>query len=372
MNGPFGVAVDKNGTLWVADNGNNRVLRFNNAAAKPAFAINADGVLGQPDYSTKTILTPPTQASMSGPRALTVDADGTLWVADFGNNRVLRFDTAASAINGGNADGVLGAPGFTVNFGGVTTQYAMNGPDGVAADAAGHLWVSDYNNNRVLRFDDAANLSNGALASSVLGQSTFLASAAPASPTASTMNHPTGVATDASGALWVSDGLNSRVLRFANAASLGNAAGASTALGQPDLVTNGAHTTQDGISAAFGIWVDSSDALWVADTLNHRVLHYTPQTVTAPAAAAVTLKISGRKKLTTAAKKIIIKGTASCADGIARIEYRVGKKGGFHIATGTASWSFKAKLNPGKNLITIHAIGTTGKSSAAVVIVKRD
>jgi sugar lactone lactonase YvrE len=369
MSAPFGVAVDQNGTLWVADSGNNRVLRFDNAAAKPAFAINADGVLGQPDLSTKTVLTPPTQASMNGPRAVTVDANDTLWVTDFSNNRVLRFDGAAGVINGANADGVLGAPSFTVNFGGVTTQYAMNGPDGIATDSSGHLWVADFNNSRVLRFDDAANLPNGALAASVLGQPDFLTSTASAVPTAASLNHPTGLAMSADDSLWVSDGLNSRVLRFDNAAKKASDAGANSVLGQVDFVTKGSTTTQTGIAAAFGLALDATGALWVADTLNHRILHYTPKTKTVTSTiAGVILSVSGKKKILTSSAKIVIKGSAACADGVARVEYRIGSKGAFKAATGTTTWHFTAKLKLDANAVSVRAISTKGAVSAPATL----
>jgi hypothetical protein len=117
--------------------------------------------------------------------------------------------------------------------------------------------------------------------------------------------------------------------------------------------------------------VDASGGLWVSDTLNHRVLHYTPQPVPATSAAAVALSVTGKTKISTHASAITIKGTASCADGIARVEYRIGKKGGFRTAAGTTAWSFKAKLSPGKNTISIRAVGKTGASAARFVVVKR-
>jgi len=368
MDSPFGLAIDKNGTLWVADATNNRVLRFDGASAKANAAVNADGVLGQPDFSTKAILTPPTQASMSSPRAVAVDANGVLWVADFGNNRVLRFDDAATAINGANADGVLGEPGFTINFGGVATQYAMHGPDGLTVDAAGHLWVADYTNNRVLRFDDAANLSNGALASHVLGQPDFTTSAALSTPTAASLNHPAGLAFDSNGALWISDALNSRILRFDGAVKKGDYAAANAVLGQVDFVTKGATVTATGIAAAFGLTIDPAGALWAADTLNHRVLPYTPKAIPAAPVASITVTLSGKKKITTTAAKVVIKGSAACSAGVARVEYRVGKKGGYKVAAGTTAWTFKAKILPGKNTISIHAISLKGVTSAPVVV----
>ncbi len=77
----------------------------------------ADGVLGQANFSTAANPNPPDATSMNQPFGVAVDANGTLWVSDSWNYRVLRFDNAAAKANGAAADGVLGVPLFTVNTG---------------------------------------------------------------------------------------------------------------------------------------------------------------------------------------------------------------------------------------------------------------
>jgi len=93
-------------------------------------------------------------------------------VADFDNSRVLRFDNAASKANGAAADGVLGQTNFT------TVMPTPLRRDGSALDVAvdnttGRLYISELGNNRVLVFNAAAGLANGANASFVLGQTNF-------------------------------------------------------------------------------------------------------------------------------------------------------------------------------------------------------
>ena len=107
---PQGVAVEPtSGAVFVADTEAHRVLRFGALASLTNGAV-AEGVLGQPDLLDAT---PGTSArGMNGPTDLAVDRDGTLWVVDAGNQRVLRFDTAASKSNGAPADGVLGQSDF--------------------------------------------------------------------------------------------------------------------------------------------------------------------------------------------------------------------------------------------------------------------
>lgn len=68
---------------------------------------------------------------------------------------------------------MLGQPDFISNTFATATASVMFAPCGIALDSAGRLWVADYNNSRVLRFDSAAGKPNGAAADGVLGQSDF-------------------------------------------------------------------------------------------------------------------------------------------------------------------------------------------------------
>jgi hypothetical protein len=128
-------------------------------------------VLGQTNFTSSTVAT--TASGMNQPTGLAVDpTSGKVFVVDYSNDRVLRFASGAALLAGAAAEAVLGQPNFTSHdFG--TTASLMSLPFGVAADSAGRLWVSDFNNNRVLRFDGAASKPNGASADGVLGQSNF-------------------------------------------------------------------------------------------------------------------------------------------------------------------------------------------------------
>jgi len=273
MDGPCGLALDSSGRLWVADTGNNRVLRFDNALTKANGAA-ADGVLGQSDFINSAPAS--TQSGMSGPAAVCVDYAGTLWVADATNNRVLRFASAALKANGANADGVLGQPSFTSNS--ITipaTASGMNQPSGLCADSSGHLWVADTNDARVLRFDNAATEadSDGAPADHVLGQTSLAAGSS--GTTAQLLSSPMNIDIDSTGLLAVSDKNNKRCLLWANAASLGDGASATFVLGQTSFDVQGqggltANQIGDPRSARF----DAAGRLWIVDGSARRVLRF--------------------------------------------------------------------------------------------------
>jgi sugar lactone lactonase YvrE len=146
---PRGLWVDEAGRLWVAITFINRVMRFDDAAGKPNGA-SADAVLGQPDFTSSAAETSAT--GMDRPSGIAMDPSGRLYVGDSYNNRIIWFDNAAGKANGAAADGVLGQPDFTSAVGSAT-QDGMRLPWGLTFDRANNtLWVCDDGNHRVLRF----------------------------------------------------------------------------------------------------------------------------------------------------------------------------------------------------------------------------
>lgn len=85
-----GVEIDTNGNMWVADSGNNRVLRF------PAGSHTADMVIGQSTFTTKTFGTGLNQ--LYAPTAIRFTSDGKMLVADHSNNRIMIY--TAPFVNG--------------------------------------------------------------------------------------------------------------------------------------------------------------------------------------------------------------------------------------------------------------------------------
>jgi DNA-binding beta-propeller fold protein YncE len=271
LDGITGICVDLAGRLWVADSANNRVLRFDNAANKRSGAA-ADGVLGQTDFSSGS---PGNGANkFTDPTAVFVDAFGRLWVADTGNQRILRFDNAAWLRNGAPANGVLGQPDFVITTPGLSA-FKMNAPSAVFVDGSARLWVADSGNQRVVRFDQAEGKGNGAAANGVLGQPDFTTNTPGLSQV--TMSAPVGVTGDEDGRLYVSEARDSRVIWFDDAASKLNGAAADGVLGQANFTSKAAGANGESLSALIGqISYDAAgDALWVADGGNNRVLRFT-------------------------------------------------------------------------------------------------
>ncbi len=267
---PWGVFVDSAGRLWVADESNNRVLRFDHASTKSSGA-NADRVLGQPNFTSSDTHT--TRNGMSGPEGVFMDAGGRLWVSECNNSRVLRFNNAASLSYAANASGVLGQADFT-HVDTAITKNRMSCPFNMKVDAGGRLWVADTYNNRVLRFNNAASKPNGAYADGVLGQPGYTSAGSATSRNG--IYSPEDVAVDnATGRLYVTDDNNNRILAFNSAASLGNGANASYVLGQTVFTTNASGASAKMLNAPVGLFFDqAAKVLFATDFSNNRVLMY--------------------------------------------------------------------------------------------------
>ncbi len=269
-----GVIVDRSARpnrIYVYDGGNSRVLGFSRIgyckdgpeAGKPGTSdsdfpghgivkvesIGADLVIGQPTFdrtsanghgnfdtwperppaSATTLATMPIdQISLTegGSFAnMAVDGEGNLYVPDWWNNRVLRYnnpfetDTIADAVwgqkdflsngpNHGRGHGKPDASGLEL-----WSRYNEGFVGGVGLDSRGNLWITDNQNNRVLRFPyDKATKMAAKTADLVLGQPDFTSSVR--GNAMDEMSAPAAVRVDKDGVVYIADSLNNRVLVF--------------------------------------------------------------------------------------------------------------------------------------------------------------
>jgi hypothetical protein len=273
LNGPRALAV-YNGTLWVVDAGNYRVLRFDNAFSLTTNGPDANAVLGQKILTSNTAPSGTNDSSFANTiEGICLDTAGNLFVSDRGANRVLRFNNAAAKINGAKADGVLGQPGFTTTTG-VTTATGMNTPVALAAYGMS-IFVSANQNYRVTRFDNAASKANGAAADSVLGQPNF--TALNFGSAANQLPAPWGIAFDKEGTLYAVCNAIPRVSIFTNALNKTNGANADFVLGQTNWTTTTRSCTQSTFATlVHGVACDTvGNQLFVDDYNNHRIMVFT-------------------------------------------------------------------------------------------------
>lgn len=315
LNFPLSPYVDSLGHLYVADQRNHRVLGWKTAASLVT-GQPADIVLGQPDPEQNACNNGGlTAQSLCNPEGIVADALGNLWVGDTSNSRVLQYPAPFTLCGtppcaGEAATLVIGKANLTSNgcdAGGISATTLCN-PAGVAMDSAGDLYVTDFNDHRVLFYPHP--LTTGMAATQVFGQKGSFTSATCnlGGLSADTLCNPNGVSVDNSTGspnLWVADYSNNRVLTFLNpqappsggcpSPGTPGCAGDTTAdlvLGQgSSFITNSCRKfngSQDDLCNPGGVTVDFAGNVYVADDGNNRALFYLEPLATGALAGCAT------------------------------------------------------------------------------------
>ncbi len=280
LNSPTAVALDGAGNLYVADTANNRVRRIDAAGNITTVAgTGAQGYFGDGG--------PATSAWLRHPHGVALDGAGNLYVADTYNYRVRRIDAA------GNITTVAGtgAPGYSGD-GGPASAASFALPQGVAADGAGNVYVTDVHNHRVRRIDAAGNITTVA----GTGAPGYSGDGGPA--TAAQLNGPLYVAADAEGNVYVTDGHNHRVRRIDPGGVITTVAGT----GGPGYAGDDSSAREAWLANPLGIALDAAGNLYVADSGNHRVRRIDPTGIITTVAGNGVGGYSGDGGLATAAR----------------------------------------------------------------------
>lgn len=208
FNTPLGVAVDASGNVYVADSQNNKIRKVTSTGDVTTYAGD-----GYPDWSDDW----GDYAFFDNPSGIAVDGNGTVFVADSGNNAI-RFISVNRDVYT-----LAGYPWATGSTDATGMSARFNNPTGVAIDDAGLVFVADRDNHLIRKITYAGVVTTLA--------GTGSSGWADGAGTSAVFDHPTGIAVDGSGVLYVADYNNHRIR--SGALSTGPAfTGAATATGQ--------------------------------------------------------------------------------------------------------------------------------------------
>jgi sugar lactone lactonase YvrE len=199
---------------------------------------------------------PADQANLNGPDAIAVDARGALYIADALNQRIRRVD-ASGTITTLAGNGVSGSSGD----GGPATAAQLSNPWGAAVDKTGTIYFADSDNNRLRTIDATGRIATKA------GGSTAGFSGDGGPSQSARLSAPAGVAIDATGNIYIADTGNNRIRRIDVAGMITTVAGAGAAGSSGD----GGQAKLALLNGPLGIAVDSAGNFYIADEANSRI-----------------------------------------------------------------------------------------------------
>ena len=250
---PAAVAVDRAGNLYLADFGNSRILAVTATTGVVAYAAGT-GIDG---FSGDEGLA--TEAFLAFPTGVAVDGSGNLYFADCYNNRIRKVTAATGRITTVAGTGVRGFSGDE----GAATRAALSSPTSVAVDEVGNLFIADFYNSRIRKVMTATGV-----ITTVAGTGRWGFSGDGGAAASAALAYPHAVAVDGPGNLYIADFGNSRIRKVtAGTGVITTVAGA----GRWGFSGDGGPATRGSLASPRGVAVDRAGNLYIADTANSRI-----------------------------------------------------------------------------------------------------
>jgi uncharacterized protein (TIGR03437 family) len=245
LNDPAGVTVTSAGDVYFTDSRNRRIRR-----------VNANGIIatvaGSGNFKFSGDGGPATSAALNLPSSVAVDALGNLYIADTANHRVRKVTTSGVITTvAGN-----GTAGFSGD-GGPATAASLNAPYSVAVDGNGNIYIADTDNQRVRKVSPSGTITT------IAGGGENPGDGIPA--TSAQLDSPEGVAVDSPGNVYIATGTQVRKVSFAG--TISTLAGT----GEEGYSGDGGPATSARLNLAWGVDVDASGNVYIADLQNHRI-----------------------------------------------------------------------------------------------------
>jgi sugar lactone lactonase YvrE len=228
LNLPQGIHVDNSGNIYVADTYNYRIMKWAPDATNGTLVAGGNGQGAANNQ-------------LSNPNRVALDSSGNIYISDTGNNRIMKWEpdaTEGTLVAGGNGSG--GA-----NAGSDTNK--LDSPRGIHVDSSGNIYVSDYNNHRIMKW--APGASDGTLVAGGNGIGSEL----------NKTSNPTDVHVDPSGNIFITEvgtlSASARVVKWTPGAS----EGIKVAAGSDNR----------------GLDFNSAGKMYVSEKSNHKVMKWT-------------------------------------------------------------------------------------------------
>lgn len=248
--GAVPLAVDLGGNVYVADS-LSHTLRKVTPTGEVTTIAGSPGLAGTADGTGSA-------ARFNVPRAVVVDHDNNIILADSGNHTIRKITPT------GIVTTLAGTPGSSGSANGTGSAARFNTPRGLALDANGNVYIADTSNHTVRKMTPAGVVTT-------LAGTPGSAGSADGTGSAARFNTLRGLAVDGSGNVYVADLLNHTIRRITPAGVVTTVAGSATKSG----AVNGIGSTAR-FNNPYGLAIDTAGNLYVGDSLNHTIRKMIP------------------------------------------------------------------------------------------------
>jgi len=245
-----GIALDQAGNLYVADMDNGTIRKITHGGAVTTFAGKAGG-WGNTDGQGAA-------ASFGGVGTIAIDAAGNVFAAEFYNNAIRKITST------GLVTTFAGASGQAGSLDGRGTAAQFSGPNDIAADASGDVYVADFYNNTIRKITSEGIVSTIAGSPGKSGQTDGIGAVA-------RFSGPAGVAAGGDGCVYVTELNNHTVRKITPGGAVTTLAGMAGQAGYADGVGSAARFSQP-----WGIARDRNGNLYVCDSGNNSIRRISP------------------------------------------------------------------------------------------------
>jgi sugar lactone lactonase YvrE len=249
LHNPVDVAIDDAGNLYIADIYNNRVRKVSPSGIITTVAGNGEAGYvsdGGPAIATK----------LHHPHGLALDREGNLFISEWSGHRVRKVNRSG-IITTVAGNGIAGY----VSDGGPAIATRLQNPDGLVFDRQGNLYIAEYGNHRVRKVTPSGIITTFA----GNGTAGYVSDGGPA--IATRLHSPRRMAVDETGNVYISDSDNQRIRRVDPDGIITTVAGNGTA----GYVDDGGPAATTRIYQPQGVALDRAGNLYIADYSNQRV-----------------------------------------------------------------------------------------------------
>ena len=258
LNTPYGISLDFFGNIYIADLNHNRVRKVT-ASTGIITTIAGNGQTGWWGDGGLAI-----NAQMNSPEGVCADTFGNVYIAEFGNNKVRKIDSAGiiTTVVG------TGVQGFSGD-GGPAIDAQLYGPNGICLDASGNLYITDEFNQRIRKVDALTGI-----ITTIAGNGSADYSGDGGLAINAKLHYPIGICVDISGNVYIADAYNHRIRKVAALTGIistvaGN--GIGQGMSQGWYSGDGGPAIDAGLNLPIWVSVDTFGNLYISDHSNNRI-----------------------------------------------------------------------------------------------------